>query len=214
MFLIGGISISTYASKYGLYPLVDNRYPEQFIHFDHHRTSSVVLVLGVILGILGYVISKKDNKKLGLGEHLLIYIIGGLFALGLLISGMSRRTNVLHFLQITQNWNPSLLLVLGFGVGLNTLSFAIMRKKGTSLTGTTLFNPGTKDQVIDWKVLAGGLCFGLGWGLAGICPGPFYVLFAVTTFSVQILWGLAFVVGSVIGGKVGDGRNMVKVKIG
>jgi hypothetical protein len=54
---------------------------------------------------------------------------------------MSRRSNVLHFLQFDKYWNPALLLVLGFGVGINLISFAIMRKKGKSLNGNKIFNP-------------------------------------------------------------------------
>jgi uncharacterized membrane protein YedE/YeeE len=67
MFLIGGIGVSTYASKYGLDPLVNNGYPEQLIHFNHTQTSSVFLVLGVILAVFGYVIAKKNRQKLGFG---------------------------------------------------------------------------------------------------------------------------------------------------
>jgi hypothetical protein len=55
---------------------------------------------------------------------------------------MSRRVNVLGFLQFgTSYWNPSLLLVLGFGVGINLISFAVMRKRGVSLNGNKVFNP-------------------------------------------------------------------------
>lgn len=71
-----------------------------------------------------------------------MYIIGGIFSLGLIISGMSRRVNVVGFLQFgTSYWNPSLLLVLGFGVGINLISFAFMRKRGVSLNGNKVFNP-------------------------------------------------------------------------
>jgi uncharacterized membrane protein YedE/YeeE len=166
------------------------------------------------LFILGFAIAKKNKKRLGLGEHLLVYVIGGLFASGLLIAGMSRRANVLHFLQINSDWNPSLLLVLGFGVGLNLISFAVMRKRGKSIIGNAILRHISKDQTIDWKVFVGGLCFGLGWGIGGICPGPFYVLFPVITFSIQILWGFSFIIGTVLGAKLSEGKAKIKVKVG
>jgi uncharacterized membrane protein YedE/YeeE len=143
-----------------------------------------------------------------------VCIVGGLFALGLLVSGMSRREKVLHFLQMSSKWNPALLLVLGCGVGVNLISFAIMRRRGRSLNGRDILNSLGNDETIDWKVLVGGLCFGFGWGIGGICPGPFYVLFPVTTFSIQILWGLAFLIGTVCGAKMSESNTKSKLKVG
>lgn len=76
-----------------------------------------------------------------------------------------------------------------------------MKKIGKSLNGNTVVNPVEKDRKIDWRVLVGGLCFGFGWGLGGICPGPFYVLFAVFTIEIQVIWGIGFVIGILLGGK-------------
>jgi len=115
---------------------------------------------------------------------------------------MSRRDNVLGFLQLGPNWNPALLLVLGCGVGMNLISFYFMRKRGVSLNGSKVFNPVDKDRTVDWKVLVGGFCFGLGWGLGGLCPGPFYVLFSVFTVPIQVLWGTGFVLGALAGAKL------------
>jgi uncharacterized membrane protein YedE/YeeE len=67
MFLIGGIGVSTYASKYGLSPLVQNGYPEQLVQFNHTHTSYLVLALGLILIIFGFIFAKKNKKRLGLG---------------------------------------------------------------------------------------------------------------------------------------------------
>ena len=74
-------------------------------------------------------------------DTVLLFIIGMLFAAGLLVSDMSRRINILQFLQIGKNWDPSLLVVLGCGVGINLISFGIMRKRGVSLNGNKVFNP-------------------------------------------------------------------------
>lgn len=55
-----------------------------------------------------------------------------------MISGMSRRVNVINFLEFDKNWNPSLLFVLGCGVGLHLITYTIMKKKGTSLNGNKI----------------------------------------------------------------------------
>ena len=110
-----------------------------------------------------------------------------------MVSGMSRRINILEFLQIDKNWNPALLFVLGCGLAVNLVTFTIMRKKGLSLTGEKVFDP--QNSQIDWKLVVGAFCFGLGWGLGGLCPGPFIVLFADFTVPIQVIWGGCLVIG-------------------
>lgn len=69
----------------------------------------------------------------------------------------------------------------------------MLRKKGVSLLGNKLFNP--LNSQIDFKLVFGAACFGLGWGIGGLCPGPFIVLFPVFTIPIQLLWGVALVIG-------------------
>ncbi len=127
-----------------------------------------------------------------------------MFATGLLVSGMARRANVLSFLNINKNWNPSLLFVLILGVCVNFITIMIIKRREISLNGSKLFNPVEKDKIIDWKVIFGGICFGLGWGISGICPGPFYVLFSVFSIPIQIFWGSGFIIGALLGGKAAE----------
>lgn len=117
-----------------------------------------------------------------------------------MLSGMSRRLNILQFLQLNDKWNPALLFVLGFGLLVNLITFSIMRKKGTSLNGSKVFDP--KNNVIDWQLIGGAFCFGLGWGIGGLCPGPFFVLFSVFTIPIQIIWGVGLIIGMKIAAKV------------
>ena len=70
------------------------------------------------------------------------------------------------------------------------------------MNGNKVFNPEFKDRIVDWKVVIGGICFGLGWGIGGLCPGPFYVLFAVFTVPIQMIWGVGFITGTIIGAKI------------
>lgn len=121
--------------------------------------------------------------------------------MGLMVSGMTRRINILGFLQLNDKWNPALLFVLGCGLGVNVVSFTIMRKRGNSYNGNKVFDP--KGGKIDLPLVLGAFCFGLGWGLGGLCPGPFLVLFSAFTIPIQLIWGAGLVIGMLIANKVG-----------
>ncbi len=85
------------------------------------------------------------------------------------------------------------MVVLASALSVNTIVFQIMRKKGNSLNGNKVFDP--KNSIIDWQLVLGSFCFGIGWGIGGLCPGPFFVLFSVFTIPIQILWGFGLFVG-------------------
>ena len=85
------------------------------------------------------------------------------------------------------------MFVLGFGLGINFIAFTIVRKRGLSMDGSTVFDP--QNSKIDWKLVLGAFCFGVGWGLGGLCPGPFLVLFADFTIEIQVIWGAFLAVG-------------------
>lgn len=91
--------------------------------------------------------------------------------------------------------------MLGCGLLVNTITFTLMRKKQVSLNGSKVFDP--KNNVIDWQLIGGAFCFGLGWGIGGLCPGPFFVLFSVFTVPIQVIWGSGLVIGMVIAAKLG-----------
>jgi uncharacterized membrane protein YedE/YeeE len=113
--------------------------------------------------------------------------VGIIFGTGLLVAGMVRRRNILQFLAIGRDWNPSLLFVLGCGVMLNLVVFNYMiRIKKLPIFGDKLFNPDNK--IIDWKLLLGGFSFGLGWGIGGICPGPALALLPVFQIQIHVIW--------------------------
>ncbi len=105
---------------------------------------------------------------------LIAFISGLLFSAGLIIGGMSNPQKILAFLDIRGDWDPSLLFIMGAGLIVSAISYQIARHRQQSLLACPLAIP-TK-TVIDKPLVFGSILFGLGWGLAGICPGPGLVL--------------------------------------
>jgi uncharacterized protein len=99
---------------------------------------------------------------------------GLLFGIGLLVSGMADPAKVLAFLDIAGNWDPSLALVMAGAVAVAIGPFALARRRTHSLLGLTMQLPSA--SAVDSRLVLGSVVFGVGWGLAGLCPGPALVL--------------------------------------
>ena len=97
-------------------------------------------------------------------------LAGLVFGLGLIVSGMTDPSKVLGFLDIAGAWDPSLAFVMAGAVGVGLVAFAVARRRELSLLGAAMPSPTTRR--IDTRLVGGGLLFGIGWGLAGFCPGP------------------------------------------
>ena len=107
-------------------------------------------------------------------HSLLSFFLGLLFGLGLIISGMSNPAKVQGFLDLAGHWDPSLALVMGGAVAIGLPGFTWLVRGGHSLLGGALQLP--SKTLIDRRLIIGSALFGIGWGLAGICPGPALVL--------------------------------------
>ncbi len=105
---------------------------------------------------------------------LLSGLAGLLFGIGLIVAGMANPAKVLGFLDLAGPWDPSLALVMGGAIAVGSIAFAAARRRGRSLLGLAMHWPTASG--IDRRLVAGSLMFGIGWGLAGICPGPALVL--------------------------------------
>jgi uncharacterized protein len=95
---------------------------------------------------------------------------GLVFGLGLIVSGMANPAKVIGFLDLTGNWDPSLALVMAGAIGISFFAFLVAQKRSRSLIGADMKLPGARH--IDRRLVGGGLLFGIGWGIAGFCPGP------------------------------------------
>ncbi|WP_226704376.1 DUF6691 family protein [Microbulbifer elongatus] len=98
------------------------------------------------------------------------FVSGLIFSFGLLLSGMANPEKVLGFLDLFGAWDPSLALVMGGAIAVGLPAFAIARKRETAFLGDPINLPGKR--TLDKRLLLGSLTFGVGWGLAGFCPGP------------------------------------------
>lgn len=97
-------------------------------------------------------------------------LAGAVFGIGLIISGMANPAKVLGFLDLAGNWDPSLAFVMAGAIVVGSLGFTIARKRASSLLGLQMRIPSATQ--IDRRLVGGSLLFGIGWGIAGFCPGP------------------------------------------
>lgn len=125
--------------------------------------------------------------------NVIALLAGVLFGLGLCLSHMADPNKVLAFLDIVGNWDPSLALVMGGALSVFTLAFPLIRKRARPWVGNVLHVPDRTD--IDRPLLIGAALFGLGWGLAGYCPGP-----AIAALMINPHEAVVFVLAVIVGG--------------
>ncbi|EOR07757.1 YeeE/YedE family protein [Acinetobacter sp. ANC 3926] len=115
-------------------------------------------------------------------KNLFALIFGSLFALGLLVSGMSNPEKVLSFLDIFGAWDISLMFVMIGAIAVAFIPFQKALRNPKTLSGETITLP--KNNQIDKKLITGAILFGMGWGIAGICPAPAITLIGLGYFEV------------------------------
>lgn len=122
------------------------------------------------------------------------FLIGLLFGIGLLVAGMANPAKVLAFLDLAGAWDPSLALVMGGAIAVGLVAFRLAGQRKVSVLGEPMRLPAKRE--IDRRLVFGSLGFGVGWGLAGFCPGPALVAFGALeakamVFVVAMLAGMA-----------------------
>ncbi|WP_127560518.1 DUF6691 family protein [Nioella ostreopsis] len=120
------------------------------------------------------------------------YLIGIVFGLGISISGMANPAKVINFFDVAGTWDPSLIFVMGGAVVVTFLGYRFVLKRPMPLFDRQFLLPGS--NVIDLKLLGGSAVFGIGWGIAGFCPGG--ALPALGTGRIEVvLFTIALVAG-------------------
>lgn len=122
---------------------------------------------------------------------ILSLIAGSLFGTGLLISGMTDTTKVQGWLDVFGAWDPTLAFVMG-GAILPMLVAWRLTANRTPLTGGEF--PASPRPELDHRLITGSVLFGIGWGLAGLCPGP-----AIASLSYGGMGGLVFLAAMLVG---------------
>jgi len=108
--------------------------------------------------------------------HLSMLLAGLIFGFGLALSGMTHASKVLGFLDVTGNWDPTLLFVMGGAVAVTAIAFRfVLRRRAPVLAEKFSLPPGGH---VDAPLVAGAALFGIGWGIGGYCPGPGVALLA------------------------------------
>ena len=103
--------------------------------------------------------------------YLVTSLLAGLvFGFGLILSGMANPAKVLGFLDLAGRWDPSLAFVMAGAIAVGFFAFALSKRRTSSFLGTEMKLSSAGH--IDRRLVLGGLLFGIGWGVAGFCPGP------------------------------------------
>ena len=125
-------------------------------------------------------------------NNLTSWAVGFIFAMGLGMSGMTDPRKVIGFLDIFGNWDPSLIFVMAGAISLHFITYKLIRQRPSPLLSAEWHLP--QKSKITKSLVIGSVLFGIGWGLAGYCPGP-----AVTSLSFFDLRPLIFVLSMVVG---------------
>jgi hypothetical protein len=111
------------------------------------------------------------------------FLCGLLFGIGLMISGMAQPAKVLNFLDLFGTWDASLAFVMAAALVVSSFGYTLARRRAQPLLAPKSLWPSKTD--IDVPLVVGSVLFGMGWGLAGLCPGP--ALVNLATFSLQVI---------------------------
>lgn len=103
-------------------------------------------------------------------SNLAAWMAGLVFGLGLGVSGMTRPAKVLGFLDVTGDWDPSLVLVMAGAIAVHAAFYRLVRRRSRPLFDAHFHVPTRRD--LDARLVGGAALFGVGWGLGGYCPGP------------------------------------------
>jgi len=125
-------------------------------------------------------------------KNILAFISGSIFGLGLTISSMTNPDKVLGFLDLFNNWDPSLAFVMGGAIIITAPMLFILTKNKNLILSKEIYLPTNKE--IDKKLIIGSLIFGAGWGLVGLCPGP-----AISSLALIEVPSIIFVIFMFIG---------------
>ena len=119
-------------------------------------------------------------------------LAGLVFGLGLILSGMANPAKVLGFLDLAGHWDPSLALVMAGAIAVGLIAFAVARPRTQSFLGLDMRLP--TGRHVDRRLVGGSILFGIGWGIAGFCPGP-----GLVALGMGVAKAVVFVASMLVG---------------
>jgi len=128
-------------------------------------------------------------------KNIITLLAGLIFGLGLIISGMTNPEKVIGFLDVTGQWDPSLMFVMLGAIAVACVGFQFVRDKSQTIFDDAIHLPGKTH--ISKELIIGSLMFGAGWGLAGFCPGPALVVMGAG-YKEAFIFVMAMIVGMTI----------------
>lgn len=117
---------------------------------------------------------------------------GLVFGLGLIVAGMANPEKILGFLDLAGAWDPSLALVMVGAIGVGIIAFTQAKRRSRTLLGLPMQIPSAHH--LDRRLIVGSLVFGVGWGIAGFCPGP-----AIVAVGAGEMKAVIFVAAMLVG---------------
>ncbi|MAM60313.1 DUF6691 family protein [Maritimibacter sp. UBA3975] len=135
-------------------------------------------------------------------QKLLIYISGLLFGLGVSIGGMANPAKVQNFFDVAGAWDPSLILVMGGALAVTAPGYWLLFQRGKPMFASGFSVP--TNRTIDTKLVGGSAVFGIGWGIAGFCPGASIPVLSTLNADV-LIFTAALIAGILIA------KGMMKV---
>jgi uncharacterized membrane protein YedE/YeeE len=129
------------------------------------RPAGLVLAAAASLCVASLVATARQSKRL-----LNFFCSGVTFGVGLAVSGMTHPRKVINFLDVAGCWDPSLALVMGGGLAVSSVGFALARRWPRPACSPAFSHPAGGG--LTWRLIAGAALFGIGWGIGGVCPGP------------------------------------------
>ncbi len=100
---------------------------------------------------------------------ILAFLIGVVFGVGILISGMANPAKILNFFDVFGHWDPSLAFVMGGALTVTAIGYHLLFKRARPLLDVKFHVPTRRD--LDARLFGGAALFGVGWGIVGFCPG-------------------------------------------
>ncbi len=127
-------------------------------------------------------------------RHILTYLTGVIFGTGIVLSGMSNPSKVLNFFDFAGIWDPSLAFVMGAAVVVAFIGYRFVLRRPKPVFEARFDIPASR--TIDMRLIAGSAVFGVGWGVAGFCPGG--AIPAVSTLNPSVLIFVASLIAGML----------------